>query len=208
VVDEQGYTLHQVEDKGLVKSVKTTDYQQQTIDNKDKDDQMIVVFNINLKGEEGKALLRQVENQEAKVCLYLSADNPSAEMAKQRDGVLTSADWILLNDNQRNTLVEELESVLNHGKRISPKIANRLIKFISQPHFRHWDAASALTIREAEIMNLLVDGYLYKEVAQKLGISQQTVKSHLKHIYTKLHVTNRAEAMMAYIRHSDSIDNG
>jgi len=203
MVDEQGYSIHKIEDNGLVKSVKTTDYQQQTIDNKDKDDQVIVVFNINLKGEEGKALLRQVENQEAKVCLYLSTGNSLAEIPKVQDGVLTTADWILLNDNQRNTLVDEIESVLNEGKRISPKIANRLIKFISQPQFRHLEPSYTLTNRELEIINLLIEGLQTKEIASKLGISLQTVKTHTKHIYSKLGTNNRFEAIKVYTHNKE-----
>jgi DNA-binding NarL/FixJ family response regulator len=200
VINEQGYSIHRIKDQGLIKTVETTDYEQQTIDQKGEEEQMVVVFNINLKGEEGKALLEQIETGQAKVCLYLSTEPTTPEQPFDRDGMLACADWILLNDSQRNMLVDEIDRVLNKGKRINPKIASRLIKFITQPQFRHWESAQRLTIREAEIMNLLIDGLLDKEIASRLGISLQTVKSHLKNTYSKLGVSNRVEAMLVYTK--------
>jgi len=184
VIKKKGYTIHRVKDQGLVKSVESTGYDQETINQRDVDDQMVVVFNINLKGEEGKALIEQIDKQQP----------------KDLDGILASADWILLNDSQKNTLVDEIDHVLNKGKRINPKVASRIIQFITQPKFRYWDSAKELTNREAEIMNLLIDGLADKEIASKLGISLQTVKSHLKHIYAKLGVCNRVEAMLVYTK--------
>ncbi|NHB69871.1 response regulator transcription factor [Perlabentimonas gracilis] len=200
VIKKKGYTIHRVKDQGLVKSVESTGYDQETINQRDEDDQMVVVFNINLKGEEGKALIEQIDKQQAKVCLYLSTEETTQEQPKDLDGILASADWILLNDSQRNTLVDEIDHVLNKGKRINPKVASRIIQFITQPKFRYWDSAKELTNREAEIMNLLIDGLADKEIASKLGISLQTVKSHLKHIYAKLGVCNRVEAMLVYTK--------
>jgi DNA-binding NarL/FixJ family response regulator len=200
VVNEQGYSIHRVKDQGLIKNVESTTYEKNIIDQKDEDDQMVVVFNINLKGEEGKALIEQIDKQQAKVCLYLSTEETTQEQPKDLDGILASADWILLSDSQKNTLVDEIDHVLNKGKRINPKVASRIIQFITQPKFRYWDSAKELTNCEAEIMNLLIDGLADKEIASKLGISLQTVKSHLKHIYAKLGVCNRVEAMLVYTK--------
>ena len=51
-----------------------------------------------------------------------------------------------------------------------------------------------LTPREHEILELLAKGYLYKEIVERLGISMSTVRTHLQHIYDKLHVQSRTEA--------------
>jgi DNA-binding CsgD family transcriptional regulator len=59
---------------------------------------------------------------------------------------------------------------------------------------------TALTNRETDIMNKLSVGLLYKEIAKDLGISINTVKNHLKHIYSKLSVANRSEAIVKYLR--------
>jgi DNA-binding CsgD family transcriptional regulator len=58
---------------------------------------------------------------------------------------------------------------------------------------------AVLTIREKEIIELLCDGLLYKEIAERLGISALTVKNHLRNIYLKLRVANRSEAIVKYL---------
>jgi len=52
-----------------------------------------------------------------------------------------------------------------------------------------------LTAREKELLNYLAKGYTYKEIGNKLFISEHTVRTHIHHIYEKLHVRNRAEAL-------------
>jgi DNA-binding NarL/FixJ family response regulator len=58
----------------------------------------------------------------------------------------------------------------------------------------------SLTSREEEILELLSQGYISKEIADHLSISMETVKSHLKHIYGKLHVRTRTEAVIKYLK--------
>ena len=60
-------------------------------------------------------------------------------------------------------------------------------------------AMDVLTFREKEILELLCDGLLYKEIAEVLGISALTVKNHLRNIYPKLKVANRSEAIVKYL---------
>lgn len=64
---------------------------------------------------------------------------------------------------------------------------------------------SGLTIRELEILDLLSEGLLYKEIAQRLKISALTVKNHLRNIYLKLKVSNRSEAIVKYLGHTSII---
>ena len=56
-----------------------------------------------------------------------------------------------------------------------------------------------LTAREAEILALLAQGFLYKEIGERLGISLSTVRTHLHTIYGKLHVQSRTEAVVKYL---------
>ena len=58
------------------------------------------------------------------------------------------------------------------------------------------NAALLLTVREKEVMNFLSRGLSYKEIAQRLGVSHETVKKHLKNIYRKLRVQNKIEALI------------
>ena len=56
-----------------------------------------------------------------------------------------------------------------------------------------------LTRREHEILELLSKGYFYKEIGNTLGISMNTVRTHLKHIYEKLHVQSRQDAALKFL---------
>lgn len=75
-------------------------------------------------------------------------------------------------------------------------IARQLVRSFqkpSRPEFK-------LSPREREVLDLLVDGRLYKEIADQLGVSQSAVRHHIEHIYRKLHVRSRSEAITRYLR--------
>jgi DNA-binding NarL/FixJ family response regulator len=57
-----------------------------------------------------------------------------------------------------------------------------------------------LTRRELEILGLLAKGYLYKEIAEELGIAISTVRAHLHAVYEKLHVQSRTEAVVKFLK--------
>jgi DNA-binding NarL/FixJ family response regulator len=62
----------------------------------------------------------------------------------------------------------------------------------------HQVSLDTLSNRESEILVLLAKGLLYKEIAHQLNIAQETVRKHVYHIYEKLHVNNRVEAVNKY----------
>jgi DNA-binding NarL/FixJ family response regulator len=61
------------------------------------------------------------------------------------------------------------------------------------------DATASLTVREREILQGLSGGFAYKEIADRCGISVGTVRTHVEHIYQKLQVRNRTEAVVKYL---------
>lgn len=198
-VDKNDNLLHRVESLGPMHDVTTTKLSEEAIDQMAENEKVVVVFNIKLDEEEGKALLSLVRNQKAKVCLYLSEDekNPFSSNC-----AMVAANWILYDSNQQNSLTEDFNQVFEQELAIAPLVANKLIKFVTQPQFRNWKHASALTARELEIMNLIAEGNLNKEIADRLSISLQTVKNHIKNIYPKLGVSNRSEAILKFITDS------
>ena len=79
---------------------------------------------------------------------------------------------------------------------MSANIARKLVKnFQEQPEFNEPANSTLLSIRENETLHLLSQGLLYKEIAEKLGISTSTVRQHIHRVYEKLHVQNRTEAI-------------
>ena len=80
---------------------------------------------------------------------------------------------------------------------MSPQIARQVVSFFhrSPPA----DGLAVLTAREREVLESLATGSLYKEIAKRLGMSFDTVRTHLRKIYEKLHVHSRTEAVVKYL---------
>lgn len=110
----------------------------------------------------------------------------------------SGADGYLLKRTKPAELRAALLDVLSGGAPMSSEIARHVVA-----SFRRKgggvDPSVALTTREEEILVLLTKGYANKEIADHLGLSIETVRSHLKNIYTKMHVRSRAEAVAHYM---------
>ncbi|GAA4306058.1 response regulator transcription factor [Compostibacter hankyongensis] len=93
--------------------------------------------------------------------------------------------------------------ILDGGAAMSPKIAKQVIGFFSRsPRMTgNAEAASKLTSREIEILSFLEAGCPNREIAEKMFVSVDTVKYHIKNIYLKLHVGSRAELIARYRNH-------
>jgi len=78
---------------------------------------------------------------------------------------------------------------------MSNQIARRVVQAFQRP-LRTDDSVSNLSAREREILDHLAQGLLYKEIAVRLGISIETVRTHVRNIYDKLHVRTRTEALL------------
>jgi len=76
---------------------------------------------------------------------------------------------------------------------MTPQIARRVLESFKRPAFN--DVLHLLTKRETEMLGLLAKGFRYKEIADQLCISTETVRKHINNIYQKLHVQSRIEAV-------------
>lgn len=91
-------------------------------------------------------------------------------------------------------LLEAVEQAFNGGTPMSPHIARRVIELFRR-HVPPPQADYQLTSRELEVLDLLTKGYDYKQIAEKLFISLFTVNAHIRHIYEKLHVHSKSQAV-------------
>lgn len=96
-------------------------------------------------------------------------------------------------------ILRAIREIHEGGVPMTGEVARKVIQnFRKSPSAE--DAKEKLTKREEEIMELLVMGCLSKEIADRLSIGLETVNSHLKHIYEKLHVRSRTEAVIKYLK--------
>ncbi len=108
------------------------------------------------------------------------------------------ADGYLLKRTKPSDLRTALLDVLGGGAPMTSQIARRVIESFRKKTEIH-DESVRLSVREEQILQLLSQGYANKLIADKLGISIDTVCSHLKHVYNKLHVSSRTEAVVRYM---------
>lgn len=112
------------------------------------------------------------------------------------DALEAGASSYLLKTATPQFILQSIEELRKGGSPMSPEIARTLIRRLFQPQIRKNNPVSELvTAREFEILELLAKGFLYKEIAEQLHISINTLKVHCYNIYQKLHVSNKIEAI-------------
>ncbi len=110
--------------------------------------------------------------------------------------------YILKNDPPARYL-EAISEVYNGGVSINSAIAKKVLGFFSNKNIilvAPTGEDYQLTNREKELLHLMIEGHNYKTIAAKTFISYDTVRTHVKHIYQKLHVASRSEAVMKAVQ--------
>jgi len=109
------------------------------------------------------------------------------------------ASGYLLKRATPEELLRAIREINNGGVPMTAEVAQKVIQSFQRKSLRA-ESAERLTPREEQILELLTRGLISKEIAHHLSISVETVNSHLKHIYGKLHVRTRTEAVIKYMR--------
>ena len=156
----------------------------------------IVLMDIFLPRMSGIECTAQLKEQLPKIqILILTAveDDELVFMALQ-----AGADGYLLKRTKPADLQAALQEVLRGGAPMTSEVARRVVEsFRAAP--KSPKLAVHLSTREEEVLILLSKGYANKEIADQMSLSVETVGSHLKHIYEKMHVRSRAEAVARYM---------
>jgi len=117
------------------------------------------------------------------------------------DAVCAGADGYLLKKTPPARLLDAIGEVRAGGAPMTPAIARQVLRLFPKAPPRVVEESPAnLSAREQEILGLLVEGYSYKMIAADRGISIDTVRSHIKKIYEKLHVRSMTEAVSKALR--------
>lgn len=109
------------------------------------------------------------------------------------------ANGYLLKRTPPGEILKAIEEVNAGGAPMTSSIARRVLQSFHQ-RAPTLPPAEKLSMRETEILDLLAKGYLYKEIAGLLNLQFDTVHSHVRNIYSKLHVRSRTEAVTKYLR--------
>jgi len=119
--------------------------------------------------------------------------------------ISVGADGYLLKDTDEKRLCSALDDVMNGGAPISAFMAKHILKSVPQENSTAENLTieidlPQLTTKESSVLNVIARGYSYKEAADHLNISPNTIPNHIKNIYRKLQVHSRGEAVYEALR--------
>lgn len=107
----------------------------------------------------------------------------------------------ILKNSDPDRIIQSVKELYNGGSPMNPEIARKVIDAFSQGAVSNPEKVPLpITKREMQLLELLAEGLLYKEIALELGITVGTVKQHIHKIYDKLQVNNRTEAINKYLQ--------
>lgn len=156
----------------------------------------VVLMDINLGTEETgidcvKALKQKIPATNFMMCTVYEEDE------KIFQALTAGASGYILKKTEPAKMLEAIRELYNGGSPMSSQIARKVVAAFQNKSAGSRDSQyiESLTNREKEILVELSKGKMYKEIGSELFISPETVKKHVFHIYEKLHVTNRVEAV-------------
>lgn len=165
----------------------------------------VVLMDIHLPGNSGIACTAQLKEKLPGVQIIIVTVYRDHELIFQ--ALQAGACGYLLKRSSPEEILKAISEVLSGGAPMTSEIARLLVE-----GFQKKPAATVtgdgLTQRESEILALLSEGLSNKEIADRVKISYDTVRAHLRHIYEKLHVRGRTEAVRKYLKPSSPASAG
>lgn len=163
----------------------------------------VVLMDINLPKMSGIECVSNLKSlrpslQIIMVTVYL-------ENEKIFQSLVAGASGYLIKQTPPAEILEAISDVHRGGSPMSSNIARKLVQYVAQvAQVARPPEKMELSPREHEILCLLAKGYQYKEIADSLTISVETVRTHLRNIYDKLHVRSRTEAVVKFFEQNRS----
>lgn len=156
----------------------------------------IILMDIDMPGINGIQAVRKIRNfnKEVQILMITIFDDSTHVF----DAIYEGANGYLLKKNISNRLLLSMEECLAGGAPMSPSIARMVVAKLQAPQQSKTDYA--LTERETSTLRSLAQGNSFKMISNELGISIDTVRTHIKRIYEKLHVHSQTEAVIKAIR--------
>ena len=156
----------------------------------------VVLMDIEMPGTDGIQATQLLSREFPGIRIIIqTVFNDSEKIFK---ALCAGASGYILKNDPPNKYLEAITEVYNGGASMNVSVAKKALAFFSQVNlqvFPKEDMEHQLSNREKEILSLMTQGMDYKTIADKIFISYDTVRTHVKHIYKKLHVNSRAEAL-------------
>lgn len=160
----------------------------------------VILMDIEMPGLNGIDATRAIHARYPDISIVMLT--VFSEDDKIFEALCAGAVGYILKNTAPTQLVDALYDARAGGSPMSPAIARRVVRLFQQvaAHRSFKSDAELLTNRESETLRYMVEGLSYKLIADRMKISFETVRSHIKHIYEKLHVATMAEAVAKAVR--------
>src|SRR5215831_19066664 len=155
----------------------------------------VILMDINLPGLSGVECVRRLKpllpgTQIIMLTVYQNTEHIFKALEAGATGYL-------LKQTPPTELLSAIRDVHAGGSPMSSHIARKIVQSFQKPPVAR--EAETLSPREAQVLDLLSKGYLYKEIADTMKVTYATVHTHIRHIYEKLHVRSRTEAVAKHL---------
>ena len=156
----------------------------------------VVLMDINLPGMNGVECVRQLkpllpETQVMMLTVYEDTENIFNALAAGANGYM-------LKRTSTKELIEAIHEVKRGGSPMTMHIARKVVQSFQKS--APAQATENLSEREQQVLDLLSQGLIYKEISDKLGIGYETVHTYIRRVYEKLQVRTRTEAVAKFLR--------
>ena len=157
----------------------------------------VVLMDINLPGMSGVECVRRLKQLTPQIHIVMLTAYEDTENIF--NSLAAGASGYLLKRTKSAELLEAIQDVVKGGSPMTAHIARKVVQSF-QKSGASAKATENLSPREQEVLDCLAQGFLYKEIAEKLGISYETVHTYIRRIYEKLQVRTRTEAVAMFLR--------
>jgi len=155
----------------------------------------VVLMDINIPGKNGIDAVKEIKENfpEVNVCMQTVFEDADKIFASLCNG----ASGYILKNTPPEKIIQAIREVAEGGSFFTPSVAKKVLNNFQKQRQGEF---VQLTEREKEILKHLVDGLSYKMIADKVNLSFHTIHTHLRHIYEKLHVNSKSEAVSKAIK--------
>ncbi len=157
----------------------------------------IVLMDIDMPVTNGLEGLRNIRAEKMEVTIIMLTVFDDNDRIFQ--SICYGASGYILKKTAPDKMISFIQEAQEGGAPMTPSVARQVLKLFSQP-FQFNIELQKLTPRENDVLSLLVRGYSYKMAAGEINISIETLRYHIKNIYTKLHVNSKSEAVAKAIQ--------
>lgn len=157
----------------------------------------VILMDIEMPGINGIEAVAEVKRHFPKINVMMQTAFENDENVFS--AICAGASGYILKDTPPGRILDHIVDVYQGGSPMSPSVARKVLGFLQhpQPGLQRQDRQEdyGLSVREKEVLSCLVKGLSYKMIADTCHISYETVRSHMKKIYEKLHVVSMTEAV-------------